>query len=180
MGKTEGQENNVNGQMSSNLKQSAEASRRRQASGQTEGFASPAPATGSQAQPITNTVESQLQKLIGLVQARQQHQRQSEGLQAHQAAPTQQASATGTGFNNQEVVNHQYLGQTGGSSGQESSNENQANYNQAQVKQGESASDVKNTSSLQKTNNGGQAAGQTDMPAGGALHRLNEASNQVQ
>lgn len=71
MGKAEGQESNINGQVSSNLKQSVDASRRRQASGQTEGFASPAPATGGQAQPSTATVESQLQRLIGLVQARQ-------------------------------------------------------------------------------------------------------------
>jgi hypothetical protein len=71
MGKAEGQESNINGQISSNLKQSVDASRRRYASGQTEGFASPAPATGGQAQPSTATVESQLQRLIGLVQARQ-------------------------------------------------------------------------------------------------------------
>ena len=71
------------------------------------------------------------------------------------------------------------MGQAG-SSGQDSSNENQANYNQAQVKQGESASDVKNTNSFLKANNGGQMAGQTDTPAGGAAHRLHEAPNQAQ
>lgn len=151
---------------------------RRQASGQPEGFASPAPAAGGQAQTTTAAVESQLQRLIGLVQARQQHQRSGEGLQTHPTAPTQQVAVAGAGFSHPEAVNHQYLGQAGASSGQDSSNENQ-NYNQAQVKQGESASDVKNTG-LQRANNGGQTTGQADTPAGGAPHRHQEASTQAQ
>jgi hypothetical protein len=72
------------------------------------------------------------------------------------------------------------MAQAGASSGQDSSNENQANYNQAQVKQGESASDVKNPSSLQRPNHGGQTAGQIDAPAGGAAHRLQEVAAQAQ
>jgi len=87
-------------------------------------------------------------------------------------------AVAGTGFGHPEAVNHQYLGQAGASSGQDSSNENQ-NYNQAQVKQGESASDVKNTG-LQRVNNGGQATGPADAPAGGAPQRHQEASNQAQ